>query len=463
MSIKNKALIIITGMFLIILPIALMYKTIYVSLVMALLFGGIFLYKYKFLLIVILITINEQLFYLIEADSLPINAIEVAIVVYLFIICMVIIKVENRQENLYFKTCIILFSITPFVSTIAANILNNQGLALGISASKRYFVYLIYIYLITSIKNKKDVYKIENIMIYLGTLLSICFLIQSVASLDLFKIVVMDSRTGGMRFFQGYAFIMFSYLISLAKIFDKKTTKTKTIICLSCCFIELLSIVIVSQTRNFIISILVSTFLVVLFQDKYRKVFLISGLILIVFVFILFGIDLNIGLTELLQSSIYDIKNGVGTIGVRIREIQFYLSYFFQHPFFGMGDYNDKFYRYSYISGLYLRYYTVDVGIIGYIFNLGIFGITIFITLIVKVIKIIIQLRNDRNVAYNLSIGFLGFVLSGLLSTFYIQNSDSILYVCIILVIIELYYKNSLKEMEEHNETNTNSNNNMLQ
>lgn len=446
MSMKDKSIAIIIIILMVAVPIIAMGKSIYISLAVISILSIIAIYKYKFLIITILIIINERIFYLIEDNIIPQEAINVALVISIVIICVFVMKFRKNKQKFYFNICIILFSIIPFISSITANVLNNQDLVMGISASKRYFIYLIYVYLITVIKDKYDIYKIEKIMMYLGTILSVFFLIQSLISLDIFKIVAMDSRTGGMRFFQGYSFIMFCYLISLCKVFDKNTTKKETSICLLFCFTQVISIIVVSQTRNFIISILVATFFVVLFQKKYKKILLVCIFVFFTGIFILSGIELNIGFIELIKSTIYDMKNGVGTIGFRLEEIQYYMHYFITYPIFGMGDYNNKFYYYNDITGLYLRFYTVDVGIIGYMFNFGIIGVLIFAILIVKLFKIIINLRDNRNMAYNLSVAFLGFIAGGLTSTFYIQDSNSILYVSIVLVIIEFYYKDSLKE-----------------
>lgn len=441
----NKKIYMYGAMFIIAI-ILLGTKSIYIPLIIVGIISLIFLYRFFGVIITILIAINESIFYLIPKADIP---SELGVVIITITLLLIFLFEKCNIKDLYFGKVIILIIFIPIISTITSNILNNQSIFMGIMASKRYFIYIIYFYVMSNLKKEKDIERLKNILVYTGLILSILFIFQAVGILNIFNVKLMPMRSSMLRFFDGYILIMFSYLISFSSIFDKLISNKKSVFYLTVSAIEFISIVLVSQTRNFIISILITSVVVIIFQKKYKKWLLISIGMFIILVSILVNIDINIGLTSLLDSLIYDLKNKVGTVGFRIRELAFYMDSFLKNMLSGMGYYNDRFYGYEYITGLNQLFYTNDVGMIGYIFHTGCIGIAIFIILIVKLFKIFVSLRNNNINGYLIAMSLLAFIMSGMVSTFYIDDINSILYIGIMLAIIEYYYKQLMKGVEE--------------
>ncbi|MDU5723274.1 MAG: hypothetical protein E6Z86_14195 [Clostridium butyricum] len=418
----------------------------------------IFLSRYWIVSIFLIIAINENMFYLIPKNVIPTEFV----VVIFTIVLLSCFFLRNESKVMYFRRIIICFIIIPIISSFNAYLINNQPVLMGISAAKRYFIYGVYLYLVKNLKSNNDVEVLKKVIMYSGFILSMLFIFQSIGKLNIFDVKLMPMRNSFIRFFDGYILIMFSYLICLVDAMNEKISLKKSALYLLLAFCEFISIVLVAQTRNFIISTIVITFIIIIFQKKYKKILIVSILIVSMLSVILFNVEINIGLENMFNSLLFDIKNRAGTIGFRISEIEFYLKTLLKNIIFGLGYYNDGFYNYNYITGLNNNYYLNDVGLVGYLFQVGSVGLIIFISLILRLYKITILLYKKNNQGYLITVAFLSFILTGIIGTFYIDDLTSVLYTSIILSIIEYYYKEVCEECEKYKNEKINNNNCLL-
>ena len=379
----------------------------------------------KELLIIILIVINENLFYLINRPLAPLIAI--------FAILYMIKNFKKVLKNQYpFKKEILILILICFISEIGAAIQYGQPILYGLFGMHYIFIYFLYFYFVDYFNenNENAISNMKKIMINFGTIMSFLYLIQALIY-PKFIIFHMSygERGGHVRFYTGYVLILFAIIFTYAKLLRKFKIQTFGALCL-----QLGSLIIVTQTRNFILAIFIVLLCGLFIKKKNTKVI---GIYFVLCFFILYGVffsDNNNILNNLMSSLFIESQQSDGNVGVRIDEINFYLEVLKRNVFSGMGILYSRFELTNYITGFIPYHYFVgDIGMIGFIVQTGMLGAIWFIIFLISFYKNNEKILDEEN-SYIQKLTFILILgLSG--TTGLIIDKGSILYLSLILAI----------------------------
>ena len=122
--------------------------------------------------------------------------------------------------------------------------------------------------------------------------------------------------------------------------------------------------------------------------------------------------DKFIQMSYFFQPDKWDLINDA-SIAVRLREIEFVMSYIIESPFFGAGlvkpgNYTDYFGD--------QHFYIQDIGLIGIFFSFGLFGLIYYFFILYRTIRLQKIVINQKLNVYGLNLYLLFFVLYGLKS-----------------------------------------------
>lgn len=175
-------------------------------------------------------------------------------------------------------------------------------------------------------------------------------------------------RFGTIRFGVGAAFVHLGLIISLSRILHKAHSKLDIINII----LGSIQIIFVNKTRTIMLYFVVVLLLAIVTERKVKKfwkiLLYIASLLCLITVF-LFSDQISLNLT--------DYFNADAGIAMRYNTIKFYMEQFFRKPIFGMGFLSAS----KDLAGWNLRFgpagyfYRDDVGIVGLINALGLFGL----------------------------------------------------------------------------------------
>lgn len=384
--------------------------------------------KRKELSIIFLLLLNENLFYLISRPLAPIIAG--------FAIVFFIVKSNNIVRKKYiFKKEILLLVLVCFISEIGAMIQYGQSLLYGLFGMHYIFIYFLYFYFVDYFNDNDEALRenIKNIIIKLGTVMSFLYLIQA---LIYPKIIIFNmsygERGGHVRFYTGFVLIMFSILFTYVKLLDKFNLKI-----LGALFLQITSLIIVSQTRNFILAIflvLVSGMFIYKKNNKIKITVMISVILSGIMYFLFFS-DNNNTLNNLIGSLLIEGQQGSGNVGARINEINYYMSILKRNLISGMGILYSRFELTDYITGYKPYFYFVgDIGMIGYIVQTGLLGATWLVYFLISLFK---QCKKNNEESSNLLKLTIILIIGLMGTTPLLIDKGSILYLSLMLAITE--------------------------
>ena len=215
-----------------------------------------------------------------------------------------------------------------------------------------------------------------------------------------------------------------SVIYNFSNIVDKKAEK----IHYAGFVMGLICVFLVQMTRMYelaIVGALVAIFITSSERNnKILRIFIVS----IIAIYIIFG-------TGIINSFIssFDVNGDLGAgTRVRIEAIEYFMSFVRKSPFFGMGFVHQNYYS-KVLYGTTGTYYLSDVGIIGLLTECG-WGMTfLYIVFCIRMIYIIIKLREQRS---SFLVGILTFTLL-CTPTLVIWGRRSIIYVGLIMAIFE--------------------------
>lgn len=382
------------------------------------------------IIIIMIIMLNENLLRLI-----PIN---IMAVVSILGISVLIFKFKNIVEKRYiFKKYIIAINIICFLSAIGSYYMFGQPLIQGVFGMHFIFNYFIYFLFRDLLSNstENDLIELKVKIVNFATIMAILYIIQAIIYP---KIVIFNmsyaERSGRVRFFTGYIFIMFSIIIAysiLLKNFNKK-------ILLNFC-IQIFSLIIVSQTRNFILGIGIVLLYGLLISKKVNKIIVIYMSTFMIILYVIFLANSNNEVNNLILSLINEIKNKSGTIGTRFYELEFYIELLKKNIFLGCGLLYSRFELTPIITGYYPYYYFInDLGLIGVLIQTGILGMIWMVCFLKKIYFLGKKLINRDN-SYLLRLTVV--LIVGTFASGLIFDKGSIVYICLILAMEERLYK----------------------
>ncbi|RDY27442.1 hypothetical protein CHL78_009515 [Romboutsia weinsteinii] len=427
--IKINALVVLS----IIVGLFSIYNKLSIALIIALIASIIFInYRKPELIIIFIIIINENL--------LRLSSINITSLVAILSIIIFIVKFKSIVKKRYiFKNYIITLMVICGISQIGAYFAFGQNLKYGILGMHHIFIYLFYFYFVDFFnkERKRDLRNnVKNIIIYMGTTLSILYLIQAIIYP---KVVIFNMsyafRGGSVRFFTGYVFIMFSIVIIYSKLLTKFERKYFLHI-----LIQIVSLVVVSQTRNFILGVLIVIVYGLFMSKKINKVWLVYTLITAIFIYMLMFSNESNFLNEVINSVLIEIKTKTGNIGVRYLELEYYMNLLKDNLISGIGLLDTRYYLTPIITGYdpYL-YFVGDLGLIGVVIQTGVLGGIWMLAFFNKMYIVSKKnLSNDTENSYLLRLTLI--LIVGVFASGLIFDKNSILYICMILGIVEPYY-----------------------
>lgn len=154
-------------------------------------------------------------------------------------------------------------------------------------------------------------------------------------------------------------------------------------------FVMLTSVILIDQSRFYVIVILITIMIDFILANhrRIRLTNLVLGSVLFIgALFILYG---------KISSVFMSIQNNTGSLYARTGAIEYYISIYQSHKFLGIGVVNPSPASpfYSFVHGSTGIYYTDDVGIIGFLVRFGLVGIIWLLCFLVHIIKIVIKTR----------------------------------------------------------------------
>ncbi|MDD3225122.1 MAG: O-antigen ligase family protein [Clostridium sp.] len=383
--------------------------------------------------IAFLILINESFLYLINLNGVDIRNPLLLIIIFLFLINLN--KFIYYKKEYKFKNIILLIIFLSLIEVLNSLIINDEPIIYGFTANKIFFGYLLYFYLLTLIKKNNTIKNyIEKFIMCTGTVLAFLFIIQYLIYSRKIIFYVQYGYRNGVRWYTGFGLIIFSMFILIGKMLKIKDIKRNSLNLLAIT-IDLISIIVVSQTRNFIVGIFISFVILVVLQKKYNKTLLFFMIFTVISLYIL--MYKNNFIINLFNSIYNEGINNKGTVGFRFKEIQFFVGQWIKNPLLGNGLYSDNFSKSYIITGLSNKYYTSDVGIIGLIYQFGVIGICIFGYLLIKVLNVINILYKKSPENCYTYIGYFSYIVATSCSSLAFNEMNSIFYFVIFLVFLE--------------------------
>ena len=387
------------------------------------------------LIISLIIVINEKYIFMTK------NFGSWLTVLLIFTIGLTIWNIlKKNNEKFYFKNFILLYLIMNMITMLITIFKYGQPIGLAISKYKFVFIILLYFPLIKIIK-KIGTDKVYKIIIILAIFSASIMIIQKFTYGYLTIIHNgITLRNGKFRNFQiqnivSIAIILLTNYLFYPHLDYKYKSKTKVLIFL----IPLIYYTVnISDTRSSGITLLGTILIIIWLNTKQRinkKELKIFWNIISIFIS---GILIFIGyryINEVIGRSI--AINESSSIN-RIGAINYYINKFIEEPLFGYGLYSTS-YEYGLIlTGANLHYYADDIGVFGYIFQYGTFGIILgiyFVTLINKIIK-----RLDKY-SKNKYLGIYIYFIIILPFNILLNLDTGMLYLCLFMGCIEVCYE----------------------
>ncbi|WP_088013316.1 O-antigen ligase family protein [Gottfriedia acidiceleris] len=386
--------------------------------------------------LIILILLNEKLFYFVSDN--PFHIYIFGVIIFALFVCLI----KRKFSKMQFSFQILFLVLWVILEIINANIIISQPITKGIIGILMFFKYLLYFYFMLYF-NAKSISRVKDILINTGIIAAIIYIAQAIVYPKIiFLDVIFSIRDGNVRFYEGMSLVIFSLFMYLDSWLKGNKKGISNILYLS---IYVVYFLFVCNTRNVNIA-LIGTIIIIWiinsdFRTKAKKI--VVGLAVFL---ILVGISISLNYINFQSSVIDEIAHGTGSIGFRFQEINYYLQKFLEKPLMGWGIYNDSYIDSYYLLGRDKGYYTGDIGILGFAFQVGIFGILLFLSFIFYISRRVAvnEKCNKKNYIYIWLM--IIFILLSLPSGFYLQDSSTILYIVLFLVIFE---KESVFDLEQ--------------
>ncbi|MDZ5015620.1 hypothetical protein GNF72_10200 [Clostridium perfringens] len=386
-------------------------------------------FKGESLIVIILIALNENIFNLVGVN---LSSLVAVLGIFLFVI-----NLDNIIKKKYiFKKYVFTLILVCGLSQLYATYKWGQPLIYGLFGMHYIFIYLYY-FIFVNIFKKDKLKQIKDIIIILSSILCIIYFIQYLIYPN-FVIFKMNYayRNGNVRFFSGYILIMFSIILIYSDLLFK--FKFKLFICL---VVQILSLAIVSQTRNYIIGIFIVLMLGLILKNRKTNVLFLYFSLLIIFIYITFFLDEKNYINNILNSVFSEFNSKSGTVGVRIDELSYYINLLKDNLLFGIGILDSRFLLTPIITGYVPYYYYVsDLGLFGVIIYTGLIGGIWLALFLYKIFKCSINFLkfNDK---YSYLMILTAIFIVALFPSGLVFNKNAILYICIFISMCEVNYK----------------------
>lgn len=412
------------------------YKTLYKCLISLLILLQVNFFDF--------ITFPDWFFYNINSYS-----VKYLSTFLVFIACLVRLieyksnsSIKNNGQINFSVSLLLLLLFSTFI-TYQSSIVYKQTILTSFSISYYYLFVLGYFAFHNFFTRLENIKWFFGLIIYSSVFLSITKIIQSYLAGKFGKIVFGSYSTvdknnlitlssdivGFVRLPSASDFVFFaSMLLVITFLFKKISIKNKFTIL----FVNIFFLFIVSQTRTYVLIILVLIFGVVLIKvssefKQFSIVVLLFGVI--------GGVFFSLYLVE--QMGFITTGGRSASYTVRLDAIQYYLSQFSNNGIFAIGFAHDPEFLllnhgYSLAYGRSI-YYMDDIGIIGFLAVFGKLGILWLIVFLSELLKQILHAGNKKIVM------LLCFTVLATSGTLVYLNIQRIFYLVFVLLLVDFF------------------------
>ncbi|SUV02259.1 Lipid A core - O-antigen ligase and related enzymes [Priestia megaterium] len=420
-------------------------KLNFIAVIIAALFISLVFFKVEFILIGLILSVNNVFFLITNSNS------ESLILIFSFLTILILIfyLISGRLRETVFINMKFKYLWSIFILLIVIGILNSyflfqQPIWLGIKAAKWYLIIVIYFLLsYLLINNLISVRKIVNIVISIGFIASIIYIIQFFLY-DKYQFLNVNflERFGEVRFYQGVNIVIFSLVLGIQRVLEKGKV---SIMLAVACSVNFFYILVVANSRSLTIPLLIALLYILFLQKKFNKTIIIYALLgFSIYLFNSKDSNLFIKTFSLL---INDISNNDGTFGFRIKEINYYLSEISRNFVLGMGILSESHSPSYFALGKQFNYYLSDIGMIGFFFKFGIIGVLLVCAIVLSMIKKNLYLWQKKVYRFDL-IAYVIYLLFAMWFVPLFDNASSLLCICIALALIDYeIFKTQLRSL----------------
>jgi hypothetical protein len=361
----------------------------------------------------------------------------IALIFLVLIIHLLYHQTINFQK--YFNMPIMLILIGVLLSMYMAQWGHDQSMTTTFIAQRFMYFYLVY-WTLHSLKISTD--DLESVVFWLGITFSVFYIIQFfVYPTIIFDVRIAEDRGTIRIFLAGFSFLILSYFLTLNRLFESFSIGKLLSIFL------FISILILMGTRQVIFSVMLITFMFILFSKVVKSKILIIMLMTasIIPIIIVFQ-EIFISLIDLSKSQSESLIENV-----RIRAAGFFLTEFFPNNIAyitgnGADSANSN---YGYLIQMYkdaYGFYQSDIGLIG---DYTKFGAAFVIGVFIILYKAIFN-RTQATFGY-IKFFFLSILLTLFTGGGPFAGADSITAICFTLYILDID-KHDRKVIEEEEE-----------
>lgn len=412
------------------------YKTLYKCLISLLVLLQVNFFDF--------ITFPDWFFY--NVNSYSVKYLSTFLVFIACLVRLIEYKANSSNRNngqINFSVSLLLLLLFSTFITYQSSIVYKQTILTSFSISYYYLFVLGYFAFHNFFTRLENIKWFFGLIIYSSVFLSITKIIQSYLAGEFGKIIFGSYSTvdknnlitlssdivGFVRLPSASDFVFFaSMLLVITFLFKKITIKNKFTIL----FVNIFFLFIVSQTRTYVLIILVLIFGVVLIKvssefKQFSIVVLLFGVI--------GGVFFSLYLVE--QMGFITTGDRSASYTVRLDAIQYYLSQFSNNGVFAIGFAHDPEFLllnhgYSLTYGRSI-YYMDDIGIIGFLAVFGKLGIVWLIVFLSELLKQILHAGNRKIVM------LLCFTVLATSGTLVYLNIQRIFYLVFVLLLVDFF------------------------
>lgn len=394
------------------------------------------------LLITFLLLIETNFFGIIKIPEIIYNVIgyktKYLLLFFSFLLFFfyVIAGKPASKKKANFKFAIYFLILSTLVITLLSMGIYRENILYSFKMSYYYLIPISYLFFSVYFSDETVLRKFINTFIFIGTLYSLIIILQ-VFVYKYLGIVFLNFhekgigefvvRSYGIRIARPESYIVFSYILLLIRVYMRYGNKilNYVYICIHLFYIFTISMTRVSMIMCGILGLFLCYMLI---KDKSRLISYLLVFLIIVLV-ITFG-------SELVLQLLYGEESRISSLMIRLNEVSFYASQFFNNIFFGRGFPSDN--NYYYLNhGPEGKFFITDVGVLGFLSIYGLIGI---IFVMITSFKIFNLWKNTKKDTANKNVIFiliLYLVMS--LPTLFVLDPQRVIILPIILAFIDFY------------------------
>lgn len=383
--------------------------------------------------------IYNQFLYLVNVN---ISMTQITILIIVSFLALLMLRKVKKEEYIFNK--MIAFLMFLYVQEIILSYIKYRQTILDIILTSNYlliiFAYYIFRYYV---KTAKDLKKFEFIIVLYTIILSGLFILQYLNFNYNGRVILYNIDIDSLRFDKlrinnrSSDFINLGTILSFSFFINKNNNYLYRMFGMIGTLLGVTDIFLVQQTRILCLIVIVSIIFMILSINRKNFVKNVCYLSIISIILI------SVSSTALITNYTNSFSTDDGSYTGRAYAINFFMSQVKESPLYGAGfirvtdEIGDLYYLARGDQGIAYR---SDVGIIGFLDTMGIFGLVWYIVLMYKLCKILINLiKNNLISNYSELVGIFTILLLGS-GTLIVMDTQRIILLPIILTIFDFAY-----------------------